>query len=99
LREEVVAELDEMHAVDDHLRPGIQVDSRSVESYYRDKLLPELRHSGSAEVPLEQVAPKIRELLAQQRMNDLLADWIRALRSESDIRLPVAPTGRGGGGR
>jgi parvulin-like peptidyl-prolyl isomerase len=99
LRAEASAELNEMHAVDAHLRPGIQVDSRSVESYYREKLLPELRQSGAREVPLEQVAGQIRELLAQQKMNDLLALWIRSLRSESDIRVPSTPSGRGGGGK
>lgn len=99
LRSEVSAELDEMHAVDSRLRPGIQVDSHSVEAYYRDRLLPELRQNHAAEVPLEKVAPQIRELLAQQKMNDLLALWIRTLRSESDIRVPSSPTGRGGGGR
>jgi hypothetical protein len=98
LREKVAVELEEMRAIDAHLRPGVQIDSRSVESYYHEKLLPELRQSGAVEVPLEQVAPKIRELLAQQRINDLLANWIRTLRSESDIRTPSVSGGRSGGG-
>lgn len=98
LREKVAIELDGMRAIDAHLRPSVHVDSRSVEAYYQEKLLPELRQSGAAEVPLEQVAPKIRELLAQQRMNDLLANWIRTLRSESDIRTAVAAAARSGGG-
>lgn len=98
LREKVAVELEEMRAIDAHLRPGVQIDSRSVETYYHEKLLPELRQSGGVEVPLEQVAPKIRELLAQQRINDLLANWIRTLRSESDIRTPSATAGRSGGG-
>lgn len=98
LREKVAVELEEMRAIDAHLRPGVQIDSRSVETYYHEKLLPELRQSGGVEVPLEQVAPKIRELLAQQRINDLLASWIRTLRSESDIRTPAAGAGHSGGG-
>jgi len=98
LREKVFAELDALRAIDAHLRPSVHVDSKSVESYYHDKLLPELRQNGAAEVPLEQVAPKIRELLAQQRMNDLLSNWIRTLRSESDIRTPVGNPARAGGG-
>ncbi len=98
LREKVAVELDSMRAVDEHLRPTIQIDSRTIEAYYQNTLLPELRHRGAADVPLEQVAPKIRELLAQQRMNDLLGNWIRSLRAESDIRTPSAPAVRSGGG-
>ncbi|HYL15434.1 MAG TPA: SurA N-terminal domain-containing protein [Terriglobales bacterium] len=98
LRQKVTAELEEMRMVDAHLRPSVQVDARSVESYYRDKLLPELRASGAKEVSLIEVAPKIKELLAQQKMNDLLITWLRSLRAESSIRTPFQSSGIGGGG-
>lgn len=97
LREKVASELDDMRAVDAHLRPNVQIDSRTIEAYYQNTLLPELRHSGSADVPLDQVAPKIRELLAQQKINDLLVNWIRTLRAESDIRTPSGARSGGGG--
>jgi peptidyl-prolyl cis-trans isomerase SurA len=90
LQEKVAAEINEMRAVDAHLRPGVQVDSRSVESYYRDKLLPELQARGAKQVPLAEVTPKIRELLAQQKMNDLLIAWLHTLRTSSTIRTPLS---------
>ena len=91
---------DEMRAVDARLRPSVQVDSRSVEKYYREKLLPELRQAGAKEVALAEVAPKIREILAQQKINNLLITWLQSLRSESTIRKPQGPaSGSGGGGR
>lgn len=86
LRGNLANELDELRTVDAHLRPGLQIDSRSVESYYREKLLPELRAKGSEQVPLADVAPKIKEILAQQKMNDLLIGWLRSLRNVSTIR-------------
>jgi peptidyl-prolyl cis-trans isomerase SurA len=92
LREKLAAEFDELRTVDAHLRPGVQVDSRSVESYYREKLLPELRAKGAAQVPLADVAPEIKEILAQQKINDLLIAWLRSLRNLSDIRTPYAPS-------
>jgi peptidyl-prolyl cis-trans isomerase SurA len=85
VRENLANELDELRTVDAHLRPGLQIDSRSVESYYREKLLPELRAKGSEQVPLADVAPKIKEILAQQKMNDLLIGWLRSLRNVSSI--------------
>ncbi len=87
-----------MRAVDAHLRPNIQVDAQTVEVYYHEKLLPELRKNGAPEIPFDQVAPRIRELLAQQRMNDLLVNWIRTLRAESNIQRPALPVARAGGG-
>jgi hypothetical protein len=98
LRKKAAAELDELRAVDARLRPGVQIDSASVESYYRDKLLPELRQAGAPEVPLDEVAPKIKELLTQQKVNDLLVTWLRTLRSESKIHTPFDSTAASGGG-
>ena len=99
LRNRVVMEFDQMRAVDARLRPSVLVDSRSVETYYREKLLPELQHAGAHEVPLTEVASQIREILAQQKINDLLVTWLQSLRSESNIRTsPVSGPGSGGGG-
>jgi SurA N-terminal domain len=98
LREKVAVELNELRAVDSHLRPTVQIDPHSIEAYYQHTLLPELRQAGAKDVPLEEVAPKIKELLAQQKINDLLVTWLRNLRSESTIHTVsgVSPTGGGG---
>jgi hypothetical protein len=98
LRDKVAAELEQMRMVDAHLRPSVQVDPPSVEAYYREKLLPELRASGAKEVALMEVAPKIKELLAQQKMNDLLITWLRSLRAESSIHTAFESSTTGGGG-
>jgi hypothetical protein len=74
------------------------VDSRKIEQYYNEKLLPDLRSAGAREVPLSEVAPKIKELLAQQQINDMLSAWLKGLRSESNIQTPSAPASRVGGG-
>jgi hypothetical protein len=81
--------------VDSRLRPGIQIDSASIEIYYRENLLPQLKNSGERPT-LAQVAPKIRQLLTEKKMNDLLATWLQSLRLESTIHndLP-APTRQG----
>jgi hypothetical protein len=98
LRNKVIAELDASRAVDARLRPSVQVDSRKIEQYYNEKLLPDLRSAGAREVPLSEVAPKIKELLAQQQINDMLSAWLKGLRSESNIQTPSAPASRVGGG-
>jgi len=99
LRFHIANEINEMRALDAHFRPGLQIDPHSVETYYRERLLPELRATGAKEIPLADVAPQIRELLAQQKINDLLIAWLKTLRAESNIRTPGDPTTGGGGAR
>jgi peptidyl-prolyl cis-trans isomerase SurA len=85
LRQQVSQQLDVMSLVDARLRPNVSVDSKSIESYYNQQLLPQLRQSGEKEVPLADVTPKIKELLTQQQMNQLLLAWLENLRSGSEI--------------
>jgi hypothetical protein len=63
------------------------VNASSIEAYYRGEFLPQLRQSGVKDVPLVAVTPKIEELLAQKRVNELLTAWLRDLRGQSEIRL------------
>lgn len=79
-----------MRLVEERLRPSIHVDAGSVETYYHEHLLPELRKKGSGEVPLAEVSPRIKALLAEQKLNELIAGWIQSLRSESRIVSPGA---------
>ena len=79
--------------IDVRLRPTVHISHSSIEAYYRDQLLPELRKAGVKDVPLVEVSPKIEELLTQRRMNELLAAWLHDLRSQSDIRMGAAGSG------
>jgi peptidyl-prolyl cis-trans isomerase SurA len=82
-----------MRLVEARLRPSIQIDQKAVESYYRDQLLPELKKSGNKEVALPEVFGHIRNLLAEQRLNQLLSGWLASLRSESRIQTPETSAG------
>ena len=41
----VQQQIDLMRLVDSHLRPAVQIDSKSVEAYYREKFVPQLRQT------------------------------------------------------
>jgi peptidyl-prolyl cis-trans isomerase SurA len=69
------------------MRPMVRVDQRSVQKYYREQYLPELKKNGAEEVPLAQVSDKIREILTQQRMEQQTALWLQTLREAADIRI------------
>jgi len=93
LRQNIVATLDIMRLVDSRLRPTVNIDSKSIESYYNHELLPQLRGAGAKEPSLAEVSPKIKELLTQQKMNQLLTAWLQNLRSGSQIRTEDASAG------
>lgn len=93
----VQQQLDLMRLVDAHLRPTVQIDSMSIEAYYRDKFVPQLRQSGTVDVPLAEVSSKIRELLTEEKVSELMVSWLHSLRSESKVSLPgmAEPPGDG----
>jgi len=84
----VEQQIDLLRLVDAHLRPAVQIDSKSVEAYYRDTFVPQLKQSGAQEVPLSDVSAKIRELLTQEKVSELMVSWLQSLRSESKVSVP-----------
>ncbi len=96
LKKRVGLQVDLMGLVDARLRPNVIIDSKSIESYYNQELLPQLRQSGAEQVPLADVTPKIKELLIQQKMNQMLIAWLQDLRSGSQIRTETGLQDSGG---
>jgi hypothetical protein len=96
LERRVAAELDLMRLVDARLRPSVTVDSKSIESYYNQELLPQLRQAGGQSVPLAAVTSKIKELLTQKKISQLLTTWLHDLRAGSQIRAEALTAGDGG---
>ena len=91
--EEVVAahvalELNSLRLVDERLRPSIQIEASEVQDYYKKQLLPKLPKG--QQISLQEATPKIRELLVQQKMNELLTSWLESLRAQAQIRI-IAP--------
>jgi hypothetical protein len=77
-----------MKLVEDRLRPSVQIDQHAVESYYHDQLLPQLQKAGENAKPLTEMYSRIKALLAEKKMNELLSGWLASLRSGSNIRNP-----------
>jgi peptidyl-prolyl cis-trans isomerase SurA len=90
---QVRQQIDVMRLVDSRLRPAVQIDSKSVEAYYRDQFVPKLKESGAGEVPLDQVSSKIRELLTQEKVSEMLVSWLQTLRSQGEVHFPAGEVG------
>jgi hypothetical protein len=67
-------------------REGIQISNDEVESYYINLLVPQYL-PGQTVPKLEQVAPRIEEILLQQKVNALFSDWLDNLRKQGEIEV------------
>jgi len=85
VEEHVAAELEQLQLVDLRFRPSIQVSAADIEKYYREQIVPKL--PASDPLALEQAAAKIKEILIQEKINQLLNSWLEALRSQAQIQV------------
>ena len=71
------------------LRTEASPSEEDVASYYRATFLPAFRQANpkAAEPPLADVADSIREILVQQRINELLDQWIEELSPTRHVRV------------
>jgi hypothetical protein len=87
IAEHIATQLDVLRYIDQRFRPGVYIDKRSIESYYLDRFLPELKGEGAHKVPLREVSAKIQEILLQQRIEELFTSWLRNLRDQIGVQL------------
>jgi hypothetical protein len=95
LKEHVVFQIKILRLIDEHITPTVQVDEKSIEDYYNQTFLPQLRDKGAKAPPLAEVSAKIREILTQQKFNDAVKEWLQNLRDSSVIRFPAAASQNG----
>jgi hypothetical protein len=74
--------------IEQQLRSAAAPGTNDVESYYRDVFTPEYtRTHGPPVPPLAEVEGQIREILAQKKIDQLLAGWLEELKSSRRVRF------------
>ena len=79
--------------------PFVTVADAEVDTYYRTKLVPELKQAGAEVPPLTEVAARIQEILREEKKNTALENWIANIRSHSRIEFYANAPYSGGKGR
>ena len=82
-------EMQMMNFIEVRLRPNVHVQPEEVEAYYRSQVLPDLEKAGGKVVTLQEVEPKVRELLVQRHMDEMLDAWLHNLRQQAKIQSTV----------
>jgi hypothetical protein len=78
-----------LHFMEQRFRPAVHIAPEDVRRYYRDTYIPEFAKTakaGTKPPPVDQVQQQITTVLAEQRMNDLFATWLKTLRTQANIR-------------
>jgi len=94
VEEHLASEFRVLRLVDLRFRGLVRVDKSAIAGYYQDQFVPELKGRGATPPPLEEVSDKIEKILAEQRVNDMLNEWLQALRTQAHIErmMPAATT-------
>jgi hypothetical protein len=78
--------LEILRFIEQRFRQGIQISPQQIDSYYHDVLLPQYA-PGDTIPPLDQVAPRIQEILLQRQVNVLFSSWLDNLRQEGEVEV------------
>lgn len=77
-----------MWLIDQRLRPAAWVERSEIETYYAHTFVPEFSRRGSGPAPpLDEVESQIREILVQQKIDQLLAPWLEELKTGRRVRF------------
>jgi hypothetical protein len=66
-------------------RPFINISQEEINSYYKNRLAPQLEKSKIELPSLAQVSTQIEEILRQEKINEVLDQWIANIRHNSRI--------------
>ena len=77
-----------LRLIDQRLRPAAWVERTEIEAYYHETFVPEYaRHAVGPAPALEEVESQIREILVQQKIDQLLATWLQELKASRRVGL------------
>jgi peptidyl-prolyl cis-trans isomerase SurA len=68
-------------------RSGIDITPAQIQAYYDTKLLPEYAKRNATAPKLAVISDRIQEILLQQQVSALLADWLKSLKAQGTVRV------------
>lgn len=97
VEEQLTSQFRILRFIDLRFRGLVRVDKEAIAAYYQDRFLPEVRKRNASEPKLAEVSDKIEQILAEQRIDELLNNWLKTLRAQAHIErmLPATATNAG----
>jgi hypothetical protein len=97
VEEQLTSQFRILRFIDLRFRGLVRIDKEAIAAYYQDRFLPEVRKRNASEPQLSEVSDKIEQILAEQRIDELLNNWLKTLRAQAHIErmLPATATNAG----
>jgi len=97
VEEQLASQFRILRFIDLRFRGLVRVDKEAIAAYYQDRFLPEVRKRNASEPKLAEVSDKIEQILAEQRIDELLSNWLKTLRAQAHIERMLPPTATNAG--
>ncbi len=68
-------------------RAGIDITPEQIKTYYEKTMLPEYKRVGTTPPRLDVISDRIQEVLLEQQVSALLADWLQSLKAQGSVRI------------
>jgi hypothetical protein len=97
VEEQLTSQFRILRFIDLRFRGLVRIDKDAIAAYYRDRFIPEVRKRNASEPQLSEVSDKIEQILAEQRIDELLTNWLKTLRAQAHIErmFPATATNAG----
>jgi hypothetical protein len=77
-----------LRLIDQRLRPNAWVDQPEIETYYEGTFVPEFLRRNKGPAPsLGEVEDQIREILVQQKVDQLLVEWLKEIEANRQVKV------------
>ena len=97
VEEQLTSQFRILRFIDLRFRGLVRIDKKAIAAYYQDRFLPEVRKRNASEPQLSEVSDKIEQILAEQRIDELLSNWLKTLRAQAHIERMLPATAANAG--
>lgn len=73
--------------IQQRFRNGIRISDEEIEQFYRQTMIPQYEKEHVSPPPLDRLHDRIEEVLLQQRVSELLSQWLKTLREDGSVRI------------
>ena len=73
--------------IEQRFRMGIKITPEEIKDYYQKTMLPEYAKKNVTPPKLETLTDRIQEVLLQQKVSNLLNDWLKSLRAQGSVTV------------
>ncbi len=76
-----------LNFIEQRFRAGVRVSKPEIQAYYDNSFVPQFKKRNLTPPPLAKVSARIDEILLQQHVNGLLAEWLNSLKDQGNVAI------------